>query len=183
MFEMKLLNQHLQLNNGLVWLPIIGKLKGDAKEKIHYLRSVPVTSSGINVQRWRDWLVSVHATAGRTVGPAMCDAAGFLLTSRSVNEVIWNLLEELHDEGEVEFPIATKGKEDVRELIELDRSFRRSSESRATRMGVAEPDKDTVNRWSKEVKAKGKKPSEALSIHCADQHQLDDCFRRHTQAQ
>ena len=120
--------------------------------------------------------MTVHAAAGRTLGPATCDEAGCLLTSRSVNEVIWELLEELYDEGEIEFPVAITCKDDIRELIELDRSFRRSSESRATRMGVLEPDKDTVNRWSKEVKAKGKKPSEALLIHCADQHQLDDCF-------
>lgn len=183
MFETSLLNQHRELNNGLAWLPIIGKLKGDSKEKTHCLRSVPITGSGINVWRWRDWLVTIHATAGRTSGPAICDGAGHLLTARSVNEVIWDLLEELYDEGEVKFPMAASCKDDIRELIELDRSFCRSSESRATRMGVSQPDKDIVNRWSKEVKAKGKKPSEALSTHYADQQQLDDCFRRCTQAQ
>ena len=113
----------------------------------------------------------------------MCDSTGHLLTARAVNEVVWSVLEDLFDEGDVEFPAAVKERDDIRDLVNLDRSFRRSSESRATKMGVAQPDKDIVNRWSKEVRAKGKKPSEALSIHYADQQQLDDCFRRHTQAQ
>ena len=183
MFEISLLRKHRVRNNDLVWLPIVGKLKGDSKEEIHYLRSVPVTSSGINVELWRDWLLLVHDQADRVEGPAICDENGFLLPSRTVNEGIWSILEEIYDEGGTEFPMAVKNREDIRALVDLDRSFRRSSESRATNMGVAEPDKDIVNRWSGNVRAKGKKPTEALSIHYADQHLLDNCFRRYTQAQ
>ena len=183
MFEISLLLKHRQRNNDLVWLPIIGKLKGDSKEETHYLRSVPVTGSGINVEKWRDWLLITHIAAGREEGPAMSGENGYLLNAREVNEVIWDILEDVYDARSHEFPKAVENREDIRDLIDLDRSFRRSSESRATKMGVAEPDKNIVNRWSGEVRAKGKKASEALSIHYADQNLLDDCFRRCTQAQ
>ena len=41
MFEINLLREHAKLRNGLVWLPIIGKLKGDSNVRTHFLREVP----------------------------------------------------------------------------------------------------------------------------------------------
>eukprot|EP00980_Cylindrotheca_fusiformis_P019137 scaffold6486_cov96-Cylindrotheca_fusiformis.AAC.1 len=41
MFEISLLTEHQELRNGLVWLPIVGKVKGADSVNTYFLRSVP----------------------------------------------------------------------------------------------------------------------------------------------
>eukprot|EP00980_Cylindrotheca_fusiformis_P026529 scaffold16361_cov69-Cylindrotheca_fusiformis.AAC.2 len=184
MFEISLLFDHRDRRNGLVWLPIVGKVKGADSVNTYFLRSVPVTSSGINVEHWRDLLLAVHHRAGRRQGPAFCDPQGFLLPTRRMNQYLWEALEELFvsEEAADLFPKAITSPEDIQSLIEVDRSPRRSSDSRATAQRVAREDKDVVNRWSQRERAKGAAPIEKMSIHYADQELLDDCFRRYTMA-
>jgi hypothetical protein len=180
MFEIDLLKNHRDRHKGLVWLPIIGKLKGDDRSKTHFLRSVPVTGSGIAVEKWRDWLLAIHQHAGRTNGPAMCDDQGFLLTTERMNTYLWEALEDLYVDHAKEFPKAITELDDIRSRIQMNRSSRRSSESQATRKRVSKEDKDVVNRWSNEVRAKGKAVCEALALAYADQALLDECFHRYT---
>eukprot|EP00980_Cylindrotheca_fusiformis_P012245 scaffold2984_cov80-Cylindrotheca_fusiformis.AAC.3 len=184
MFEISLLLEHQELRNGLVWLPIVGKVKGADSVNTYFLRSVPITSSGINVEHWRNLLLSVHQRAGRQHGPAFCDPQGFLLPTRRMNSYLWEVLEDLFSSNTTSdlFPKAIGSVEDIQSLIEVDRSPRRSSDSRATAKRVAREDKDVVNRWSQRERAKGAAPVEKMSIHYADQELLDDCFRRYTQA-
>jgi len=87
MFEISLMRQHLELQDELVWLPIMGKLKGDDNSGVYHLRSVPVTSSGINVLARRNWLLTVHERAGRNEGPAICDSSGVLMKLQKMNEI------------------------------------------------------------------------------------------------
>jgi hypothetical protein len=184
MFEISLLKEHRQLSNGLVRLPVLGKLKGDSREETHHLRAVPVTKSGIQVRKWRDMLLRIHEEANREAGPAICDDEGFLLSSAVMSQHLWEVLEEIYDEPdrEVPFPIAIGKRSDIRDLINLSRSPRRSSESRATKMDVSPDDKEIVNRWKRKADAKGKQPVEKLRIHYTDQELLDDNFKRYTWA-
>eukprot|EP00980_Cylindrotheca_fusiformis_P021721 scaffold8546_cov73-Cylindrotheca_fusiformis.AAC.4 len=182
MFEISLLAEHRELGHGLVWLPIVGKVKGADSVNTYFLRSVPITSSGINVEHWRDLLLAVHQRAGRVHGPAFCDPQGFLLPTRRMNQYLWEVLEDLFSSNMTSdlFPKAIESVEDIQSLIEVDQSPRRSSDSRATAKHVAREDKDVVNRWSQRESAKGAAPIEKMSIHYADQELLDDCFRRYT---
>jgi hypothetical protein len=182
MFDIDLLNEHRDRHKGLVWLPIIGKLKGDDCSKTHFLRSVPTTGSGIEIEKWRDWLLAIHQHAGRAHGPAMCDDQGFLLTTERMNTYLWEALEDIYADHSKEFPKAITELDDIRSLIQVNRSCRRSSESQATRKRVLKEDKDVVNHWSNEVRAKGKAVTEALSLAYADQALLDECFQRYTSA-
>ena len=97
MLEIKLLKDHRDLKDGLVWLPLLGKLKGDDGVGTHFLRSIPVTESGISIQAWRDRLLAVHAHAGRMSGPAISDSEGYLMTSGCMNDFLWKALESLYD--------------------------------------------------------------------------------------
>ena len=63
--EISLLRKHKELRNGLVWIPLVGKLKGDSQPGTFLLRSVPYTGSGIDVLLWRDRLLVIHEMAGR----------------------------------------------------------------------------------------------------------------------
>ena len=180
--EISLLRKHKDLRNGLVWIPIVGKLKGDSQPGIFLLRSVPYTGSGIDVLLWRDRLLIVHEAAGRSAGPAFCDDQGFLLSSLEVNDGMWDLLEELYDQNPVLFPKAIEKKSMIRELIQINRSGRRSSESQATKAKVHVDDKMIVNRWTKCNNARGKAPTEMMRIGYAQQDLLDKCFERYTKA-
>ena len=185
MFEIALLKEHANLRNKLVWLPIIGKLKGDTNVRTHFLRAVPKTKSGINVLAWRNRLLGIHETAGRNDGPAFCDAEGYLTYSATMNEFLWKALETIWDSGGKDsFPVAVLSREKIRELINLNRTGRRSSDSRATSQGVTVDDREIVNRWSNEErsKKKGKRVSQPLRLSYADQALLDECFRRYTEA-
>eukprot|EP00980_Cylindrotheca_fusiformis_P026333 scaffold15880_cov158-Cylindrotheca_fusiformis.AAC.3 len=155
MFEISLLQEHRALSNGLVWLPIVGRVKGADSVNTYFLRSVPVTDSGIHIQHWRDLLLAVHERAGRMEGPAFCDRDGFLLPTRRMNAYLWEALEDLYDsEAGPLFPRAIRSVEDIQVMIEVDRSPRRSSDSRATAQRVSRDDRDVINRWSDRERAK-----------------------------
>ena len=180
--EISLLRKYREIKNGLVWIPLVGKLKGDSQPGIFLLRSVPYTSTGIDVLMWRDRLLVIHEHAGRDACPAFCDNQGFLLSALEVNDGMWDVLEELYDEDPVQFPIAIETKAMIRELIQINRSGRRSSESQATKAKVHVDDKLIVNRWTKENEARGKAPTEMMRIGYAQQDLLDKCFERYTWA-
>jgi len=125
----------------------------------------------------------VHHHARRKAGPTICDEEGHLLASREVNKKLWEVLEELHEKGGLDFPMAIQQKEDFEKFVSLNRSPRHLSESHATKMNASEADKIIVNRWTKKLNAKGKTPNEAMSISCTDQDLLNERFRRCTCAQ
>ena len=102
-----------------------------------------------------------------------------------MNEFLWKALETIWDSGGKDyFPVAVLSREKIRELINLNRTGRRSSDSRATSQGVTVDDREIVNRWSNEErsKKKGKRVSQPLRLSYADQALLDECFRRYTEA-
>lgn len=181
-FSIKELMQTKNLKNGLVQFPIIGKVKGDSFTGVHLLRSVPVTSSGIDVLLWRNKLLRIHELAGREDGPAICDSDGFLMNTSDMNECMWEILEDIYEIAPEMFPTVIIEKDQIRDMINIDRSGRRTSESRALSKRVAADDREIVNRWSSIERAKGKAPSEPMRIAYAQQYLLDECFRRYTSA-
>ena len=127
-------------------------------------------------------MIAVHEEAGRIEGPAICDSNGYLLSYAKINEGVWTLLEETFDGDRHMFPNDVKEREDIRELVNIKQTFRRSSDSRAIAEGVKETDIDTVQRWRKKKRAKGKAPSESMRVGYSHQELLNKCFRRYTQA-
>lgn len=182
MFEIKLLKEHVELCDGLVWLPIMGKLKEDDNSGVYYLRSVPITSSGVNVKQWQDLLLAVHQKAGRLAGPAICDSKGVLLESKQMNGWLWEALEYLYNKPQTKklFPAAVSSRELIRVLVQLSRFPRRSGELRAVSKGVLEDDSLIICWYSKRQSAKGASPNEPLRLSYADQTQLDECFKHFT---
>ena len=126
--------------------------------------------------------MAIHEYAGRNEGPAICDDQGFVLTALDVNDCMWEVLEELYVDNPDDFPQVVENKSMIRGLIQINRSGRRSSESQATKQRVHVDDKEIVNRWGKNEKAKGKNPMEKMRIGYAQQDLLDKCFERYTWA-
>ena len=182
MLEVAKLLGNLDLKEGLVWFPLVGKLKGDSSPETYYLRAVELTSSGINVRWWRDSLVTVLRIKNRTEGPAICDEDGFLLPSSDVNECLWEVLEDIYEQDTSLFPKDIRTSEDIREKIKINRSGRRSAESRAVDKGLKEMDYKVVNRWPSDYNAKGKSANHPLTLSYTDQARVSGCFRRFTEA-
>ena len=182
LLDIKLLKEHRSLSNGLVWWPLIGKVKGDRKVRTYLLRSVPITSSGIDVEGWRNKLLRLHEFENRNHGPAICDDDGYLMSNRKMNEMLWTVMEELYTEDPDQFPKAITCLEDIPTWLQLFRFMRKTSDSRALRVGITEADINLVNRWSSEMRAKGRKPSEHLSISYSQQDILDDVYKRYSSA-
>ena len=175
----------LQLNseqNGLIAIPLTGKLKGTGRVQKHVLRSVKMTSSGINMEWWIQLLRRTAIVVGATRGPAFCDKDGFVWDSVTINEMLHEALESVYAEKRELFPFGVQTVEDIRLKYGIYRSFRRGSDSRALSKNVSTLDIQVVNRWSKKERAKGDKITERMELHYADQNLLDECFRRYTSA-
>ena len=146
MVEIGLLKQYRDLRDNLVWIPLLGWIKGEDHVDTYLMRSVPVTSSGITVYEQRERVLTVHEAAGRNTSPAICDAGGFLMASREMNDHFWTLLETIWDNKEEElFSKSIQERDDIREKYDINRSARRSSESRATAKNISEGDQELVN--------------------------------------
>ena len=175
----------LQLNserNGLIAIPLTGKLKGTGRVQKHVLRSVKMTSSGINMEWWIQLLRRTAIVVGATRGPAFCDEDGFVWDLVIINEMLHEVLESVYAEKRELFPFGIQTVEDIRLKYGIYRSFRRGSDSRALSKNVSTLDIQVVNRWSKKERAKGDKITERMELHYADQNLLDECFRRYTSA-
>jgi len=182
LLDIQLLKKHRSLSNGLVWWPLIGKVKGDREVRTYLLRSVPVTISGINVKMWRDKLLKLHEFEDRNRGPAICDDNGYLISHRIMNEMLWTVMEELYSEDPDQFPKAITCLEDIPSRLQVYRFIRKTSGSRALEMGISASDINLVNRWSSEKRAKGRKPSEHLCISYSQQDLLDNVYKRYSYA-
>ena len=115
MMDIKELLKNRPLKKGLVWIILSGILKGESVPMLHQLRSVPTTDSGVEVKLWRDRLIFVHEQAGRVEGPAICDKDGYLLSFSAMNELFWQVLEEIFIKDPHLFPKDIVSIEDISE--------------------------------------------------------------------
>ena len=105
------------------------------------------------------------------------------MTNLAMNELLWTALEDSFLEEPDLFPKAiTCCIEDIRLLIQIHRTMRRTSASQATRAGVRASDIDIINRWTTKEQSRGQDPSEYLRVHYAEQELLNDCRCRYQRA-
>ena len=62
-------------------IQLTGKLKGTGRVQKHILRSVKMTSSGINMEWWIQLLRRTAIVVGATRGPVFCDDDGYVWDS------------------------------------------------------------------------------------------------------
>jgi hypothetical protein len=105
-----------------------------------------------------------------------------VLTTRALDDTFCDFLEELFETAKDLFPPHIKTIEDLRSKYQGYRSFRRTSDTRATEKRVHQTDIDVVNRWKTIEKAKGKRPSRPMRQHYADLSLLIEPFLWYTLA-
>jgi hypothetical protein len=163
-----------------VVIALLGSVKGEHNERQHLLPSVNVTKSGIQVRRWVRRTIASNFSNNRMSGPAFCDEKGVVLTTRAMNDLLHEVLEEIRGEHPTLFLADITSRSDIEEKYNVFRSFRRGSDSRAIAMAVGPVDIDVVNRWTKKEAAGTSRPSHKMKHHYADITILLPAFERYT---
>jgi hypothetical protein len=105
-------------------IALLGSVKGEPNERQHLIPSVNVTKSGIQVQRWLRQSLAANFTKGKVSGPVLCDANGLVLTTRIMNEMLHEMLEEICLEHKTLFLADISSGSDIEEKYNVYRFFR-----------------------------------------------------------
>jgi hypothetical protein len=161
---------------------LLGKIKGESGDRAHLIPCVPITSSGIEIRASLERLMASKASQGFTTGPAISDLRGRILSHRSLNDSLMEILEELFETHRELFPVSITEKEMLRKRVQVYRTLRRTSDTRAIDKKVSKSDIDVVNRWKSLERADGNRPHRAMRQHYAELELLFGPFLRYTWA-
>jgi hypothetical protein len=165
-----------------VVIALLGKIKGETDDRDHLLPCVPITSSGINVRETVSRLIEFKRSRGIIDGPAISDVAGDVLSHQALNDSLLEVLEELFDSHRELFPPSVPDKETLRRRVQVYRTLRRTSDTRALNQKVNAADIDVVNRWKSVERADGNRPHRPMRQHYAELELLLGPFLRYTWA-
>lgn len=88
------------------WIYLPSKLKGESITYIHKQRSVAITGTGIDIKTWRDRLSKVFKLAEQVDNPVITNSKVYVLSYVDMNELIWDVLEEIYLVENSNFPQA-----------------------------------------------------------------------------
>jgi hypothetical protein len=163
-----------------VVIALLGKIKGETNDRDHLLPCVPVTSSGVNVKESVKRLIDFKRTRGFVNGPAISDLSGHVFTHRALNDSLLEVLEELFDSHRELFPPSIPDKGTLRQRVQVYRTLRRTSDTRALNQKISASDIDVVNRWKAVERADGNRPHRPMRQHYAELELLLEPFLRYT---
>jgi hypothetical protein len=158
---------------------LFGKFKGEIHDRRHIIPVIKKTGSGINVELWIDWLITAKKAEGHSDGPAVSDKAGRVLTSRSLDDSLHEILGDLFVSQNDLFPPDIRTVEKLRECYHIFRTLRLTSNTRAVEMNVSETDRNVINRWEGKKKIGQKKSASTMSMYYTEFDQLIGPFVRY----
>jgi hypothetical protein len=165
-----------------ITIALLGKIKGETDDRAHLLPSVHVTSSGIRIADSVKRLIEFKARNGFTSGPAISDFSGYIYDTSDMTDALIEVLEDVFENHRDLFPASITDKEMLRKKYQAFRTLRRTSDTRALELGVAQPDIDLVNRWKTVEKADGSRPNRPMRQWYAEFGLLIAPFLRYTWA-
>lgn len=181
LLDLKSLNLHWGKRPECVTLALLGKIKGEDGDKVHLIPCVKTTSSGIKVEAAVHRLIEMKKTQGFVDGPAISDMNGHAYLSRDIDDLLHEVLGDLHTSARELFP-PDVDQEDLRKSYQAFRTFRKTSDTRAIEVKVSSNDIDTVNRWKKEEADGGVRPGNIMRQRYAQFEELLQPFLRYTWA-
>lgn len=116
---------------------LFGKLKGEEEYREHQILCTNITKSGINVKYTIERLVQGKESLGITSGTVISDFKGFLLPSRDLDVMFHDILVEVFERDISLFPPTITSYEDIIERYRVNRSLRRTVNTRALEERVA----------------------------------------------
>jgi hypothetical protein len=168
--------------NRYIVIALLGKIKGESDDRARLLPCVPVTSSGINVRASVGRLIELKKVLGHVDGPSISDLNGKVLSHQALNKSLLEVLEELFDTRRELFPASIPDKEMLRQRVQIYRTLRQTSDTRALEQKVGQSDIDVVNRWKALERADGDRPHRPMRQHYAELELLIGPFLRYTRA-
>ena len=136
--------------------------------------------SGINVKYTIQRLVNITRDVGITKGPAISDSKGFLLASRDLDNMLHEILTEIFEMDSSLFPPTITAPEEIIESYRVNRSLRRTANTRALEEKVDGEEINLVNKWE-QMGATGKRMnSQPMKHHYAQFDLLIKPFKRYT---
>ena len=165
LLDLKGLNQQWNKSDDYVIIALLGRLKGERNDLAHYIPAANVTLSGINVKFILEKLILEKRKYGFVRGPAISDIEGKMYSAKDIDAMLHEVLGEIYESEPKLFPISITDVDSIPSSYQYFRTFRRSSNTRATEMGVAG----------------GKKPNLPMNQHYAQLELLVRPFLRYTQ--
>jgi len=178
--DLKGLNRYWNEKEDLVKIVLLGKVKGELREREHHLPCVNVTSSGIEVRKRIQIFLEEKRRFRQVSGPAISDHRGNLISLRMLNEMLWEALKNIYAENKVLFPKKIKDESELRNFYQCFRTFRRTSDTRALEQGVKKADIEIVNKWKSDENSKSNKPSLPMHLLYAQFNIFIGPFLRYT---
>lgn len=147
-------------NNGdtaHVVVPLMGRFKAETGTRNFMMALANESASGLEIGRWVHLLSALLEMEGfsKSIGPAICNADGSLVTAQELNA-------ELHDmllEVQANRPELIASSIDVKFKYSINRSFRRGATTKARENGVSESTISINNRWRQVERSGGSIPN------------------------
>ncbi|GFH48959.1 hypothetical protein CTEN210_05435 [Chaetoceros tenuissimus] len=123
-----------------VVVPLMGRFKAETGTRNFMMALAYESASGLEIGRWVHLLSALLKMEGlsKSVGPAICDADGLLITAQELNAELHDMLLEIQANS----PELIASTIDVKFKYSINRSFRRGATTRARENGVRE---DTIS--------------------------------------
>jgi hypothetical protein len=147
---------------------LIGEFKRELGTRHHLLALASVTSSGIELRRWLENLMSIREKEGCRTGPAFGHKDGSVGLISEYNAIFHYFLRNFQKEE----PDVISLMHDVEANCSFLCMFRRTAKGRARAAQLDSGGQNTMNRWRKIEEAKGKCPQFNMVDHYLHARQL-----------
>ena len=124
--------------------------------------------------------MSIKKKKNLVTGPAISDTKGFLLATRDLNTLLYEILLEIHEESSNMFPPTIESADDIIDNYKVYRTFRKTSDTRALKEKVAVADIEIVNRWDQVSLQHSKRIAQPMRHHYVQFELLLKPFLRYT---
>ena len=156
-----------------------GKLKGEASIREHLIPCINVTRSGIGVKNIVLRLIQLKEIEGNKDGPAISDERGYLLPTRDLDQLLLEILIDIHGKEPSLFPPSISSETELSEYYKCFRTWRRTSVLRAQEEKIKETDVMIVNKWRNTANLRAA-TAQPMIIHYTDFELLKKPFLRYT---
>lgn len=135
----------------------MGRFKAETGTRNFMMALANESDSGLEIGRWVHLLSAKLEMEGlsKSIGPAICNADGSLVTSQELNAELHDVLLEIQANS----PELIVSSIDVKYKYSINRSFRRGSTTRAREKGVSEATISINNRWRQVERSGGSMPN------------------------
>jgi len=180
LLDLRGLHQHWDRSADYVTIALLGRLKGEHHDLLHLIPCSNSTSSGIQVRKIVKNHLRIKELTSAFEGPAISNKEGKIYPTKLVDDTVHELLIDIFQNSANLFPPSIDSPEKIFTSYQCFRTFRRTSATRATEMGISTPDVNAINKWQETGSEKKKKQTSNMHQHYTQFDLLIEPFLRYT---